>query len=203
MPRCAATRRASWRSSMVQQVPNAAVALIVELHRHADDVVALFGEQRRGDRRIDAARHRHDDPLAGTAHRRAGARRRSFSHQPSAAPPTTWSISASVVVLPEAEAQRVQRAMVREAHRLEDVRRLEGARRARRTGRHGDALEIERDQQRLRLDAVERDVGGVGHRGPADRRSPTCPARWSRMPCSSRSRSAATRGAASAACCRA
>ena len=31
------------------------VALIVELHRHTDDVMALLGEQRRGDRRIDAA----------------------------------------------------------------------------------------------------------------------------------------------------
>jgi hypothetical protein len=35
--------------------------LIVELHRHADDVVTVIGHERRGDRRIDAARHRDDD----------------------------------------------------------------------------------------------------------------------------------------------
>ena len=54
---------------VVQVVERAAAAervrspsrLIVELHRQTDDVVALLGEQRRGDRRIDAARHRDDD----------------------------------------------------------------------------------------------------------------------------------------------
>ena len=53
----------------------AALALIVELHRHADDVVALLGEQRRGDRRIHASRHRDDDPHELSAvprRRRAG-----------------------------------------------------------------------------------------------------------------------------------
>ena len=37
------------------------LALVVELHRQTDDVVALLGEQRRGDRGVDAARHRDDD----------------------------------------------------------------------------------------------------------------------------------------------
>ncbi len=36
-------------------------AMVVELHRHADDVVAFARQQRRGDARIDAARHRDDD----------------------------------------------------------------------------------------------------------------------------------------------
>ena len=36
-------------------------AMVVELQRHADDVVALGLEQRRGDRGIDAARHGDDD----------------------------------------------------------------------------------------------------------------------------------------------
>ena len=36
-------------------------AVVVELHRHADDVVALARQQRRRDARIDAARHRDDD----------------------------------------------------------------------------------------------------------------------------------------------
>jgi len=40
-------------------------AVIVELHRHADDVVAFGREQRRRDRRIDAARHRDNDAGIG------------------------------------------------------------------------------------------------------------------------------------------
>ena len=36
-------------------------AVVVELHRDADDVVALARQQRRDDAGIDAARHRHDD----------------------------------------------------------------------------------------------------------------------------------------------
>ena len=36
-------------------------AVIVELHRQADDVVALARQQRRDDAGIDAARHRDDD----------------------------------------------------------------------------------------------------------------------------------------------
>ena len=36
-------------------------AVVVELHRHADDVVALARQQRRDDAGIDAARHRDDD----------------------------------------------------------------------------------------------------------------------------------------------
>src|SRR5207244_4399558 len=53
---------------VVQIVDRAAAAerglslgLIVELHRQADDVVALLGEERRSHRRIDAARHRDYD----------------------------------------------------------------------------------------------------------------------------------------------
>ena len=61
----AATRRASCRSSSVQQRAEAlrrrAFALVVELHRQTDHVVTLLGEQRRGHRRIDAARHGDDD----------------------------------------------------------------------------------------------------------------------------------------------
>ena len=36
-------------------------AMIVELQRHADDVVALALQEAGDHRRIDAARHRHDD----------------------------------------------------------------------------------------------------------------------------------------------
>src|SRR5918993_2509735 len=47
----------------------------------------------------------------------------------------------------EAEANRVLRAMARQVHGLQHVRRLERARRARRSGRYRDAFEVERNQQ--------------------------------------------------------
>ena len=40
-------------------------AVVVELQGDADDIVPGAGEQRRGHRRIDAARHRHDDAVVG------------------------------------------------------------------------------------------------------------------------------------------
>ena len=90
----------------------------------------------------------------------------------------------------EAEAKRALRAAGRQPHRLEHVRGLERSRRARRPGRHGDAFEVERDEQRLGLDPLEADVGGVVR--PAGRGSPltTVPVTRDRMPASSRSRSA-------------
>ncbi len=39
-------------------------AVIVQLHRHADDVAAALDEHRSGHRRVDAARHRDEDALA-------------------------------------------------------------------------------------------------------------------------------------------
>ena len=65
------------------------------------------------------------------------------------------------VALAEAEADRAERARVWQAHRLQHVRRFERARRARRARRHRDALEIEADEQRLRLDPFEADVGRI------------------------------------------
>ena len=56
---------------IVQVVERAAAAerrlsvrLVVELHGQADDVVTLLGEQRRGDRRVDASAHADDDALS-------------------------------------------------------------------------------------------------------------------------------------------
>src|SRR6185437_7381634 len=40
-------------------------AMVVELQRDADDIVTGAREQRRDDRRIDPARHRHDDAVVG------------------------------------------------------------------------------------------------------------------------------------------
>ena len=55
-------------------------AVVIELHRHADDVVAVARQQRRGDARIDAARHRDDDARVlgglGQAEAIEGTRRR-------------------------------------------------------------------------------------------------------------------------------
>ena len=45
------------------------VAVAEELHRRADDVVALLDEQRGGDGRIDAARHRDEDRAADVSAR--------------------------------------------------------------------------------------------------------------------------------------
>ena len=62
-----ATARASWMSWPAQQAPLrwVARAVVVELQRDADHVVAGLGQQRRGDRGIDAARHGDDDARVG------------------------------------------------------------------------------------------------------------------------------------------
>ena len=41
------------------------LAVVIELHCNADDVIAFGGQQRRRDRRVDAARHRDDDAGLG------------------------------------------------------------------------------------------------------------------------------------------
>ena len=67
-----AGRRAS--SSCRTSVPSPA-GLIVELHRQTDDLVALLGEQRRGHRRVDAARHGDDDSHRSRFHEITKSRR--------------------------------------------------------------------------------------------------------------------------------
>ncbi len=47
-------------------------------------------------------------------------------------------------------------------HRGDDVRRIWGIGKAGRTAAGADAGLIEQEEQRLRLDAVEGDVGGIG-----------------------------------------
>ena len=46
-------------------------AVVVELHRQADDIIALARQQRRDDAGIDAARHRDDDARIGRGLRQA------------------------------------------------------------------------------------------------------------------------------------
>ncbi len=77
-----------------------ALALIVELHRQTDDVVALLGEQRRGHRRIDAAGHRHYD-----------------SHTPNEANPPRVPTRVAIRVSSSAASRRV-RAGARRRDRL-------------------------------------------------------------------------------------
>ncbi len=59
--------------------------VVVELQRHADDVIALALQQRGDDRRIHAARHRHDDAgrrrLAGKIEIETHCRRDACCHQ--------------------------------------------------------------------------------------------------------------------------
>ena len=150
--------------------------------------MTLLGEQGRGDRRVDAARHGDDD-----AHRFASRARlrllvrvrlsstgvrvrlRSFSTMPGSTA-ITRSMSASVFAAPRLKRIEFCVAVRVEAHRLQHVRRLERARRTGRAGRHRDALEIERDQQRLGLDAIEADVGRVRHARLARAVDARCPA---------------------------
>src|SRR5688572_17431045 len=63
----------------------------------------------------------------------------------------------------QTDPDRVLGAVRGEAHCAQDVRRLEGTGRARGTRGHRDPFEIERNQERLRLDSFEADVGRVGH----------------------------------------
>ena len=63
----------------------------------------------------------------------------------------------------ETESNSALDARIGQAERAQDVRGFERARRARRSGRDGDALEVERDDQRFAFDALETDVRGVRH----------------------------------------
>ena len=150
-----------------------AAALVVELHRQTDDVMTLLGEQGRGDRRVDASRHGDDDSHVcelGPGHGSDSqltlwlAPRQASQLLDDARQHGDDAIDLGLGVRgPEAEANRVLRAMRGKPHRLQHVRRLERARRARRAGRDRDAFEVERDQQRLGLDAIEADVRRVRH----------------------------------------
>src|SRR5262249_41319906 len=62
-----------------------------------------------------------------------------------------------VVIHAEAESNRILRSVRRQSHRAQDVRRLERARGAGGACRHGEPFEVERNEQRLGFDAVERD----------------------------------------------
>ena len=169
----AATRRASCRSSIVQQLPNERLPplLVVELHRQADDVVTLLGEQRRRDRRVDAARHGDDNPhveIPDTSIRLfAGYRRHG---QPAACRPAAAASATDAIdfVLVVETGPRLKRS--------EFCVRCVGRPIARSTcdgssvpDEQADPVdtanpfEVERDQQALGLDAVEADVGRVRH----------------------------------------
>ena len=80
----------------------------------------------------------------------------------------------------------------------QDVRRIDRAGAARRARRRHDAVLVERDEQRLGLDVVERAVQDPRDPGARARRSPRSPAICSASPCSSASRSAAMRAVSSA-----
>src|SRR6516162_3406045 len=112
MPINSATRRASRKSSSVQQP----LAALPQAHRDADHVVARFDQQRRRQRAVDAAAHgdhdtpsvrtagAHASPIAGAPYDapadsplRATARMRSTTRRTAA---TAASMSANVVAAP-------------------------------------------------------------------------------------------------------
>ena len=193
------------RSSSVQQLPNGcASALVVELHGQTDDVVTLLGEQA-------AATDESTPPDMATTMRTdyvaaftacavipygARDRLRSFSTSPGA-PRSTRSISVSVLAAPRLKRIEFCVRCAAKPHGLQHVRRLQRPGRTGGSGRDRDALQIQRDQQRLGLDAIEADVRRVRHarrRRPVDRGAGTPRS----TPASRRSRSAASRAASSA-----
>ena len=93
----------------------------------------------------------------------------------------------------EREAQRRVRLRGREPHRQQHVRRRERARGAGRSGGDADALQIQRDEQRLAIGSVEVEVAGVRHPRRRRRRSPSRPAMLASTSRSNASRSAPMR----------
>ena len=183
------------RARIVEVVERAAApaALPRQAQRDADDVMAGGDAARRGDGAVDAAAHRHDDPHAAAP---AGARVR-MSRTRRGRRSTTASISPSLVVRPEAQAEPAARRLVVEPHGAEHVRRLGRPGRTRRAERDRDAGEVEEHQQAL----ARRSPGSGGSACSAggDRwpvRAERRPGPRARIPSHSRSASAAMRGPA-------
>ena len=84
---------------------------------------------------------------------------------------TSTKRSTSAVDRRPARREIAQRVVGVDAHRLEHGRRLEHLGRARRARVHGDAVLVEREQDRLGLDAVDADAHEVRERLGPDRRS--------------------------------
>ncbi len=156
------------------------VAVVAEeLHRRADDVVALLDEERGGDRRVDSAGHRDENALSGRwtgrpvdrwtgttngAHRRQSA---AAADTPRALATTAGKISdtRSIAASFESDPRLMRIAGVSEirgnADRLEHVRRVDAPALARRSGGAGDAAEVQRHEHRLAVRAGHRDVDDV------------------------------------------
>ena len=128
---------------------------VVQPHPHADDLVALLVEERRGDGRVDPARHRDEDPThAGTPWPSGSAATATVPRRIEATTRGTTShrdVDLGVGRRPaERQAQRAARLLVRVAHRGQDVADLGRAGRAGRADRGGDPLEVERHRDRRR-----------------------------------------------------
>ncbi len=106
------------------------VAVAEQLHRGADDVVALLDEQRRGHGAVDSARHRDEHAL--TSRPSAPASFRTFATT-FGITSATRSTSARQLSWPRLNRMRAERKVVGDAHRAQHVGRLDGARRARRS----------------------------------------------------------------------
>ena len=99
---------------------------------------------------------------------------------------TTASISASTcstVFDRPSEKRTLDRACSSgQPDRRQHMRWLRRAARTRRAARYRESLEVERDQQRLAIDAVEANVGSVARRAARPRRSRACPERDREFP---------------------
>ena len=131
-----------------------------ELHRHADDVVPLFEQQRAG---APTSRHHRSSPAGPSSaaplpdrqspearHALGRRRRRRGRRRP------RWCVWPSVIRSAPAGTTGV------DAHRRQHVRGLHRTAGARRCGAGAHVGLVEQEQQRLALDAVEAHVRGAG-----------------------------------------
>ena len=124
-----------------------------QLHGHAHHLVPVGEQAGRGHRRVDAARHGHEDLHAATPAQAGDGRRDDLE----------GAVDVGVGGGPaQAEAQRPAGTVGRDAHGGQDVRRLLGAAGARRGGRGAHAGLVEEEQHRLALDSRQAHVEGAG-----------------------------------------
>ena len=140
----------------------------MQAHPYADHVTAVLGQQGRGHRRIDPARHGDQHALAhaeatslsGSATARAGRRRRRAMVEAMMA--AASSISRGRGRSAQAQAQRAAGLVLGIAQRGQHVRRLERAGRARRPSRCRDALDVQRAHQLAAVEVADDDRQQAG-----------------------------------------
>jgi hypothetical protein len=146
--------------------PDLSLLLVVELHGQADDLVPVAREEPR-------ATDESTPPLMATTMRMSEVTfltsERSFDDDGRQLREQCVDL---LLVLPAPRLKRIEFCVRCDGRPMapQYVRGLERARRAGRPGRHREPFEVQRDQQRLRFDAVEADVRRVRHARATARR---------------------------------